>query len=212
MPARSPSPPTRRARRTPAAVPCPACRRAPACRRTSSGGGGVEPPGRGVAVGLALGALAGCQPRRLEPRMARQQANELLPDHPGGAKDADFDRLLRRSIHCAHDASITPVTKVRVKKKPADRLLGQRVRVVRLSPDVRSWLLHLQRTHIHHRPAESLDPLSADGFARREHSAECRRFDCEASRGFACRYVRATAGVFPVEVGRMNLNLEPLNP
>jgi hypothetical protein len=94
--------------------------------------------------------------------------------------------LLRRSIHCAHDASIAPVKKTQSKKKPADRLLGQRVRIVRLSPYVRSWLLHLQRTHIHHRPAESLDPLSAGGFVRREHPAECRRFDCTASRGFSC--------------------------
>src|SRR6476659_6503589 len=125
--------------------------------------------------------------------MARQQADELLPHHPGGAEDSNFDVLLRRSIHCAHDASITPIAKTRVKKKPADRLLGQRVRIVRLSPYVRSWLLHLQRTHIHHRPAESLDPLSADGLVRREHSAECRRFDCAASRGFACRLPARTA-------------------
>src|SRR6476659_4153439 len=113
--------------------------------------------------------------------MARQQADELLPHHPGGAEDSNFDVLLRRSVHCAHDASITPIAKTRVKKKPADRLLGQRVRIVRLSPYVRSWLLHLQRTHIHHRPAESLDPLSADGFVRREHSAEYIRMFPQAS-------------------------------
>src|SRR6476620_4534658 len=50
--------------------------------------------------------------------MAREQADELLPHHSGGAKNPHFDRLVGRSIHCAHDASITPIAKHESKKNP----------------------------------------------------------------------------------------------
>ena len=49
----------------------------------------LEPPGRGVAKGLALRPMARAKPLDLEPGMIREQRNELLTDHAGRPKDAD---------------------------------------------------------------------------------------------------------------------------
>ena len=56
--------------------------------------GGVEPPGRGVGVALALRALAGGQPDEREPRVTGQLIDELLADHAGRAEHPDLDPLL----------------------------------------------------------------------------------------------------------------------
>ncbi len=55
---------------------------------------GVPPPRchvSGVRVLLAGGAVAGAEPRQLEPRMALQKLDEVLAHHAGGAEDTDFD-------------------------------------------------------------------------------------------------------------------------
>jgi len=36
--------------------------------------------------------------------MRRQEADELLADHPRGAENPDFDALLGRVLRCAHGA------------------------------------------------------------------------------------------------------------
>src|SRR5204862_785265 len=71
-----------------------------------------QPPRARVAVGLALGALAGAKPGDPEPRVLREQGDELLANHPGGAEDPDFE-LLRSS----HDES-PPKTKKPTRRKP----------------------------------------------------------------------------------------------
>ena len=50
----------------------------------------VQPPLGGLAVRLAAGAVAGRQPRNLEPRMVLKQLNEALADHSGRAQNADW--------------------------------------------------------------------------------------------------------------------------
>src|SRR5204862_3128208 len=52
-----------------------------------------QPPRAGIAVRLALGAVAGAEPRDLEPRVVREQGDELLANHAGGAEDPDFSPL-----------------------------------------------------------------------------------------------------------------------
>ena len=52
---------------------------------------GRQAPRGGVAIGLALGTMTGAEPGDLEPRVVREQRNELLADHAGRAKDADFN-------------------------------------------------------------------------------------------------------------------------
>ena len=54
---------------------------------------GGETPGARVAIRLALRSLAGAEPGDLEPRMVREQRDELLADHAGRAENADFDLL-----------------------------------------------------------------------------------------------------------------------
>ena len=56
------------------------------------------PRGR-VAIRLALGALACAEPRDLEPRVRREQRDELLADHAGRAEDPDFN--------LGHDCSLS---------------------------------------------------------------------------------------------------------
>jgi hypothetical protein len=113
--------------------------------------------------------------------MAGEKPDELLPHHPGGAKNANFDWLLRRAIHCAHDASIHSWKETSPKKNPPTgcSVSGFVSSVVSVLPEPTLG------TQIHHQPAESLDSLSAGSLVRREHSGECRRFDCATSIGFA---------------------------
>src|SRR5262249_44147690 len=53
---------------------------------------GRQAPRGGVAIHLACGSLARAEPRDLEPRMIRQQCDELLSHLPGRAEYANFDR------------------------------------------------------------------------------------------------------------------------
>ena len=64
-----------------------------------------ETPRTGVAVLLACGALARAEPCDAEPRMVREQSNELLADHSGRAKDADFYPL---SLHVLRGSKKKP--------------------------------------------------------------------------------------------------------
>ena len=54
-------------------------------------------PCRGIAKRLALRALARAEPVHLEPRMAREQRDELLADHAGRPEDSDGNR---RHLFC----------------------------------------------------------------------------------------------------------------
>ena len=103
--------------------PAPACagpRRAAACRAARS---------TASRVGLALGAPARRQPGRLEPRMRSRAARmNCCPTIPVAPR-------IPTSIGCCGACSAVPMMPAysrkitRVKKKPADRLLGQRVRM-----------------------------------------------------------------------------------
>ena len=77
-------------------------------RATSSGRRRGQPPGGRVAVRLALRSLAGAEPRDAEPRVVREEGDELLADHAGRAKNADgncshgdsFQKKSRRGKPC----------------------------------------------------------------------------------------------------------------
>ena len=60
------------------------------------------PPARcqchGVAILLAGGAVAGAQPRQVEPGVALQELDEMLAHHAGGAQDAYFDSRLHKCL------------------------------------------------------------------------------------------------------------------
>jgi hypothetical protein len=79
--------------------------------------------------------------------MARQLPNELLPDHPRGAENADIDSL---RLHLGF---------LRKNKKPA-ALVGRRV----------LWSLDVSLitlTHTHRRLVDALDALSTNRRGRR---------------------------------------------
>ena len=94
---------------------------------TSSGSRRRQTPRGRVAIGLALRALAGAEPRDLEPRMRREQRDELLADHAGRAEDADFN--------LSHDCSFPSWTLLNafvsfVIKKKADAVASAEYRLV----------------------------------------------------------------------------------
>src|SRR5438094_200929 len=94
-----------------------------------------------VAVLLACGARARAEPCDAEPRMVREQSNELLADHSGRAKDADFYPF---SLHVR-----------RSKKKPTRR------EPCRLRDGSVETGLFSARSH-----SDTTGPLSADMLAR----------------------------------------------
>jgi len=63
-------------------------------RRCAAG----EVPRHGVGVLLAGGAVAGAQPREMEPRVALEELDEMLAHHSGGAQDAYFDSRLHKCL------------------------------------------------------------------------------------------------------------------
>src|SRR5713226_3968005 len=73
-------------------------------------------PGSRIAERLALGALTGSQPVDLEPRMIREQGDELLADHAGRAKNADGYR--RHNSFFLHPSTSLGMMRVVTKKKP----------------------------------------------------------------------------------------------
>ena len=83
-----------------------------------------KPPGSGIAECFAFGTLTGPEPVDLEPRMIREQGNELLTDHAGRAKNADGYRrhnsFFSSSLDIARDDPDLSKGQVRVftKKKP----------------------------------------------------------------------------------------------
>ena len=94
---------------------CPAPRRS-TCSPATSSGSGVGSR-HAAASRYALPADRSLAPSHvdLEPRMVREQRDELLADHPGRAENPDFDRH-RRSVLCAFVSSVL----VSVIKKKAD--------------------------------------------------------------------------------------------
>ena len=99
-----------------------------------------QTPRGGVAIGLALRTMAGAEPGDLEPRVVREERDELLADHAGRAEDANFDlshdsfvlsgRPEGLHYYCVRD----PNTSWRSKKK-ADAVASAETRLVDLQCD-----------------------------------------------------------------------------
>src|SRR5439155_19554273 len=113
-----------------------------------------QPPRRRVAIRLAGRSLARAKPRHAEPRMIREQRDELLSDLSGRAENAHIHH------HVAFPSvSFVPLCALYARKKKADAVVC-RVGLESLAVFLLIYLL------LAHTESDSTGPLGAEALSR----------------------------------------------